>query len=165
MTDPSGPDDAVVIERTFDAPVSLIWEMWTVAEHFASWYGPEGATIPVAEMDVRVGGSRRICMQVRTPRGPMEMWFSGEYLEVVEQQRLVYTESVSDEAGNPVGPADGDQPGVHPVTQVRVELEAIDAGTRMVLTHVGLPADSPGATGWNMALDELSALVASRAGT
>jgi uncharacterized protein YndB with AHSA1/START domain len=46
MTDENGPQDAVVIERTFDAPVGLIWQMWTDPDHFAAWYGPDGATIP-----------------------------------------------------------------------------------------------------------------------
>ena len=67
-----------------------------------SWYGPTGATIPVAKMDVRVGGARLICMEMQTPNGPMQMWFAGEYLEVVENERLVYTEAISDEDGNPV---------------------------------------------------------------
>ncbi len=47
MTD-STPRDAVVIERSFAAPASLIWRMWTEPEHFKAWYGPQGATIPVA---------------------------------------------------------------------------------------------------------------------
>lgn len=92
MTDGDGPQDAVVIERSFDAPVDLIWQMWTDPEHFAAWYGPDGATIPVAEMDVRVGGARLVSMSVETPNGPMQMWFTGVYREVVENQRLVYTE-------------------------------------------------------------------------
>jgi uncharacterized protein YndB with AHSA1/START domain len=33
-----GPGDAVVIERSFDAPVDLIWRMWTDPEHFKAWY-------------------------------------------------------------------------------------------------------------------------------
>ncbi len=45
----------------------------------------------------------------------------------------------------------------HPTTtEVRVELERLDGGTRMVLTHTGVPADSPGAAGWSMALDKLA---------
>jgi uncharacterized protein YndB with AHSA1/START domain len=46
MTDTEGSRDAVVIERTFDAPVDLIWQMWTDPEHFKEWFGPTGATIP-----------------------------------------------------------------------------------------------------------------------
>src|ERR1700709_1165129 len=52
MTDSNEPHD-LVVERTFDAPVEQIWLMWTEPEHFKRWYGPTGATIPVAEMDAR----------------------------------------------------------------------------------------------------------------
>src|SRR5437868_3648609 len=161
MTDNSGSHDAVVIERSFDAPVDLIWKLWTDPEHFAAWYGPDGATIPVAKMDVRVGGARLVCMEVSAPSGQMQMWFTGEYLDVVENKRLVYTESMSDGQGNVMTAADMGMPDSHPTTtEVRVELEDIDGGTRMVLTHSGIPADSPGAAGWAMALDKLESHVA-----
>jgi hypothetical protein len=70
----------VRIERTFDAPIDVIWSMWTEPDHFAHWYGPMGATIPKAEM-----------------------------------------------------------------------------------THIGIPADSPGGQGWAMAIDKLVARVADHA--
>ena len=160
MTDKSGSRDAVVIERSFDAPVGLIWQMWTDPEHFAAWYGPAGATIPVAKMDVRVGGTRLVSMEVQTPGGPMQMWFTGEYREVAENERLVYTESMSDEKGNVVSPSDMGMPEGHPTTtEVRVELEDVDGRTKMVMTHVGIPGDSPGAAGWAMAFDKLAAYV------
>src|ERR1700726_1345780 len=107
MTDSDTSPAAVVIERTFDAPIDLIWQMWTVPEHFKAWYGPNGATIPVATMDVRVGGTRLVCMEMRSPDGPMQMWFAGEYREVVDNQRLVYTDSISDEHGNVASPPGG----------------------------------------------------------
>jgi uncharacterized protein YndB with AHSA1/START domain len=156
MTD-DNPQDAVVIERSFDAPVDLIWQMWTDPEHFKAWYGPDGAAIPVAKMDVGVGGRRLVCMEMQTPNGPMQMWFTGEYREVVENQRLVYTDSMSDENGNVSSPADMGMPEGHPTTtEVSVELTDIGGRTKMVLTHTGIPADSPGAAGWVMALDKLS---------
>jgi uncharacterized protein YndB with AHSA1/START domain len=102
MTDNDVAQEALTIERSFDAPADLVWKMWTEPEHFAAWYGPDGATVPVATMDVRVGGARLMCMQVTTPDGPMRMWFAGEYREVLENERLVYTEFVSDENGNAV---------------------------------------------------------------
>jgi uncharacterized protein YndB with AHSA1/START domain len=160
MTNENGPQDAVVIERSFDAPVDLIWAMWTDPEHFKAWYGPTGATIPTAKMDVRVGGSRLVCMEMQTPNGAMQMWFTGEYREVIENERLVYTESMSDEGGNVLPPSAMGMPDGHPVTtEVRVELEAAGGGTKMVMTHSGIPSDSPGAAGWTMALDKLAARV------
>ena len=164
MTNDNGPQDAVMIERSFDAPVNLIWQMWTDPAHFAAWYGPGGATIPVAEMDVRVGGTRLVSMSVETPSGPMQMWFTGEYREVVENQRLVYTEAMSDEQGTVLSPAKVGMPDGHPTTtEVRVELEVVDGGTKMVMTHLGIPAGSPGAVGWEMAFSKLDAHVAAYA--
>ena len=163
MTDSSTTDDAVVIERTFDAPVSTIWQMWTDPEHFRAWYGPMGATIPTADMEVRVGGHRRVAMQMQTPNGAMTMWFTGEYLEVDPTTRLVYTESMVDETDRVLSPAEMGMPDGHAVTtEVVVELEDLGDRTRMVMTHRGVPADSPGAMGWNMALDKLEAYVAER---
>jgi uncharacterized protein YndB with AHSA1/START domain len=142
----------LVIERFFDAPVEVIWQLWTRPEHFTAWYGPTGATISVAKLDVRVGGTRFVGMEMSSPNGTMRMWFTGEYTEVVDNQRLVYTESIADEHGTVV-PADDTHP---TTTEVRVELEDVGGKTKMVLTHVGIGEDSPGAVGWAMALDKLA---------
>jgi len=160
MTDKSSAD-AVKIERIVDAPLALVWQMWTDPEHFKAWYGPDGAAIPVAKMDVRVGGTRLVCMEVQTPNGPMRMWFTGEYREVVENERLVYTESISDENGHVSSISDTGMPEGHPrTTEVRVELADIGGRTKMTLTHSGIPQGSPGAAGWAMALDKLTAYLA-----
>jgi uncharacterized protein YndB with AHSA1/START domain len=161
MTDDNEPQPALVMERSFDAPVELVWQMWTSPEHVAAWYGPEGATVRVATMDVRVGGRRLLSMEVQAPSGPMQMWFTGEYLEVVEHQRLVYTDAMSDEHGSELPPASLGMPDGHPTTtEVRVELQATGGRTQLVLTHLGIPADSPGARGWQMALAKLAARLA-----
>ena len=152
--------NAVIIERSFDATVDLIWQMWTDPEHFAVWFGPDGATVAVTRMDVRVGGTRLVSMRMQTPGGPMQMWFTGEYREVVENERLVYTESMSDENGNVLLPEDMGMPEGHPATtEVRVELRDVGGRTKMVMSHAGIPADSPGAAGWEMALNKLAAHV------
>jgi uncharacterized protein YndB with AHSA1/START domain len=160
MTDDNASQDALVIERRFDAPVELIWQMWTVPEHFKAWYGPGGAAVPVAKMDVRVGGTRLVCIEISSPNGAVQMWLSGAYREVVENQRLVYTESISDENGNVASASDTGMPEGHPTTtEVRVELEDFGGHTKMILTHAGIPRDSPGGAGWAMALNKLAAHV------
>lgn len=150
----------VQIERTFDAPIDLIWLMWTEEEHFVNWYGPMGATIPAAEMDVRVGGRRRITMELDTPDGPIRMYFVGEYREVDPKTRLVYTESMADADGNAMTAEQMGMPVDVPLeTSIIVELEDLGARTKMSLTHVGVPADSPGGQGWTMAIDKMQARV------
>jgi uncharacterized protein YndB with AHSA1/START domain len=154
MSDQNGSSRDLRIERTFDAPVALVWQLWTDPEHFKAWYGPDGASIPTVSMDVRVGGARQVCMQVDTPNGQMRMWLVGEYREVIEHRRLAYAESMSD--GQGATPAGGE----HTATEVRVEFEDLGSRTRMVLVHVGIPQDSPGASGWEMALDKLAGQLA-----
>ena len=152
---------SVTLERTLDAPIDLVWQMWTDADHFAAWYGPTGATVPVIEMEVSVGGTRHFCIEMQTPDGQSRMWFVGEYRVIDHPTRLVYTESMSDPDGNRLSPQAMGMPGGHPeITEVTVELTDLDGRTRMVMTHAGIPADSPGAMGWNMALDKLEAHLA-----
>lgn len=161
MNDHQTSADAIVIERTFDAPVATIWDMWTRPMHFRAWCGPMGAAVPIAEMDVRVGGARRIAMEVQTPNGPMTMWFVGEYRQVDPTDRLVYTESLADEAGRVLSPVEAGLPEGHPeVTEVVVEFVDLGGTTHVVMTHRGVPADSGGATGWTMAFDKLATYLA-----
>jgi len=156
----SEANDSIRIERTFDAPIDVIWQMWTEAEQFQKWYGPKGATIPVANMDVQVGGKRLICMEMNMPDRQMKMWFTGEYKEIVPTTRLVYTESMADENGNIIPPSAMGMPEGHPeTTDVVVELEDLSGRTKMIMTHVGVPAGSPGEGGWKMAFDKMAKLV------
>ena len=64
---------------------------------------------------------------------------------------------MSDENGNVLSPSDLGMPHGHPTTtEIIVELERVAGRTKMVMTHVGVPKDSPGAAGWTMAFDKLS---------
>lgn len=158
MTEPNW----VTIERTFAAPIATVWDMWSVGDNFAKWYGPQGASIPTANFDLQVGGKRLVCMEMQTPNGEMQMWFAGEFTEISPVSRLVYTEMMSDADGNPTPPeAMGMPEGTDMTTSVVVELEDLDGSTKMTMTHVGVPADSPGGQGWNMAIDKLEAALSS----
>jgi uncharacterized protein YndB with AHSA1/START domain len=142
----------VVVERTMDAPVDLVWLMWTVPEHFEAWYGPPGATVRVLTMDLRVGGRRHVAMEMPTPDGLHRMWLAGEHVEIVPEQRIAYTESMAAEDGRILDADEAGLPDGFPVvTQVVVELRMI---------HVGVPADSPGAAGWNAAMADFAAHLA-----
>lgn len=164
MTEQTKTAGDLVLERSFEVPPQLVWQMWTDPAHFAAWYGPHGATVTVPEMDVRVGGRRLVGMAFDTPDGVHQMWFVGEHLEVAEHRRLAYTESMSDEVGTVKSSEDAGMPAGHPMTtQVTVELEAVGGGTKMTMTHAGVAADSSGAAGWAMAFDKLAPYLARQA--
>ena len=147
---------AIVIERSLDAPAGLVWEMWTQPAHFKNWYGPQGFAVPVAEIDLRVGGRRLVCMEMRSDEEARTMCTAGEHTLIEPASRLRYTEAFSDSDGTLLPPSAMGMPGDEPlITEVTVELESQDGGTLLRLTHAGVPADSPGAAGWEQALDKL----------
>lgn len=74
----------IIMSRTFDAPLALVWKVWTQPEHVAYWWGPH-ETNRVAEYDVRTGGKWRI---VSTMPDGAEVTFFGTYL-AVEPNRLI----------------------------------------------------------------------------
>jgi uncharacterized protein YndB with AHSA1/START domain len=83
-TDLAGTE--LVIRRILPAPPELVFEVWTVPEHIAHWWGPRGYTAFSCKMDPRPGGGWRVGM--RTPEGK-EVWARGEFREVVRPSRLV----------------------------------------------------------------------------
>lgn len=152
----------VRVEREFDAPVATVWSMWTDPELFRTWYGPRGMIVPVAEMDVKVGGSRKICMEMASAERSMTMWFTGVYKEVKAPNRLVYTESMCDENGTLIPPQSMGMPEDFPdITEITVELAEVNGKTQMTMVHVGVEAGTAGAGGWNQAFDKLDGCLSS----
>lgn len=86
-TVPSSSDQAIVITRLYDAPRELIWQTWTEPEHVKQWWGPDGFTLTIHEMDVRPGGRWHFHMH-----GPDGTDYLNQivYVEVVKPERLVY---------------------------------------------------------------------------
>ncbi|CAN5716560.1 SRPBCC family protein [soil metagenome] len=86
VTTPS--DREIVMTRTFDAPRGLVWEALSKPEHMREWWGPRGFTMPVCEIDLRVGGAYRFVQ--KGPDGA-EYGFRGEYREIVPTERIGWT--------------------------------------------------------------------------
>jgi len=150
----------VRIEREFDAPIGDVWDMRTKPEKFSGWYGPNGASIPTCEMDLTIGGTRKICMEMRTPKWAMQMWFTGVYMEIKAPTRLVYTEAMSDENGNILSPKDMGMPEDTPdITEIIVDLAEVNGKTRMVMVHRGVPAGTAGEGGWKQAIEKMAGLL------
>jgi uncharacterized protein YndB with AHSA1/START domain len=82
-------DNQILITREFDAPRHLVYRAWTTPELIKRWWGAERAEVLSVEVDLRVGGRWRYVS--RTYDG-FEFGFSGEYREIVENERLVATE-------------------------------------------------------------------------
>ncbi|MFY9578844.1 MAG: SRPBCC domain-containing protein [Gaiellaceae bacterium] len=88
----------ITITRVFEAPRERVWREWTEPERFADWFGGSQSEVPLptVSMDVRTGGSWRLTMFAEP--GRREIHWKGEYREVVEPERLVFT--LSDQPGD-----------------------------------------------------------------
>jgi uncharacterized protein YndB with AHSA1/START domain len=142
----------ITITRVFDAPRALVFAAWTDAKHLAQWWGPNGFTNPVCEIDPRVGGALRIHM--RDPNGnvyPMK----GLIREIVPPERLVFTNIALDQAGNPI---------IEGLTSVAFAEK--DGKTTLTLHTKGAAVVEYAAaylkgmeTGWTQSIDRLQAFV------
>jgi uncharacterized protein YndB with AHSA1/START domain len=85
----------VIVTRTFDAPVRLVFDAWTKPDLFKLWWAPKSIGVPLlsCEMDVRTGGGYRIAFGHDAKNA---MAFFGKYIEVSPPSRIVWT---NDESG------------------------------------------------------------------
>jgi uncharacterized protein YndB with AHSA1/START domain len=83
--------DGFKVVREFDAPRERVWQEWTEPERFADWFGGPEAEVPLGSvvMDVQPGGRLRLTMLAGPNR--REIHWTGEYREVQEPERLVFT--------------------------------------------------------------------------
>jgi uncharacterized protein YndB with AHSA1/START domain len=150
-------NDDLVVTRVFDAPRELVFKAWTEPEHLLRWWAPKSFTTPWCKVDLRPGGSFRYCM--RTPDG-MEICGLGLYREIVEPERLVYTDMFADADGNPVPPTHyGASPEYPMETLVTVIFEEQGQRTKVTLRQSVPPAlkEREGMEqGWNEMLDGLA---------
>lgn len=87
-------DRELVITRLVNAPRELVWEVWTNPEHVIHWWGPDGFTNTIHEMEVKPGGIWRFMMH-----GPNGMDYPNKivFTEVVKPEKLVYIHSDDNE--------------------------------------------------------------------
>jgi uncharacterized protein YndB with AHSA1/START domain len=148
----------IVITRVFDAPRELVFRAWTEPERLRRWWGPNGFTTPVCTIDLRPGGTFHACM--RSPEG-QDYWCRGVYREVVMPQRIVCTDSFSDEAGNIVSPTQYGMSAEWPTEALITATFGEQAGTTtFTLRHAvgSAPATERDQcqAGWTESLDRLA---------
>jgi uncharacterized protein YndB with AHSA1/START domain len=151
--------NVIIISRVFDAPREKVWEAWTKPEHVAKWWGPNGFTTPVCEMDFRVGGKSLFCM--RSSEGN-DFWCGGVYQEIIENELIVCTDYFTDKDGNKVPPTQYGMEDWPKETIIRVIFEDEGEKTRLTVRHEGvLPSKDRDCaeSGWSETLDRLSEYV------
>jgi len=134
-------DDELLITREFVVPKSLLFKTLTEDEHIEKWSSPKNFDVTFSEGELKVGGKYSYGM--RSGEGP-EFVMTGEYKEIVQPDRLVYTQSRFGAPG--------------PETEISITLEEHEGKTTMVFHHSGFPSKEfrDGAIhGWNEAFGKL----------
>jgi len=128
----SGSDQKIVIERKYLASIEDVWELWTTKEGIESWWGPDGFSVKVHELDLRGGGEMRYAMTAVDPAQIQFMKQAG--MPLTTEAKLTYTAIVPGKSIAYTHRADF-IPGVAPYdVGNRVEFFAEGANVRMVLT-------------------------------
>jgi uncharacterized protein YndB with AHSA1/START domain len=148
----------LVLERTIDVPTRLVWAAWTEPQHILKWFTPEPWQTVDCEIDLRPGGVFRTVM--RSPDGE-DFPNSGCFLEIVENEKLVFTSAM--------GP--GYRPIVLPPGKAGLPFTAVitlePAGDGTKYTALVIHGDEDARKqheemgfhhGWGKALDQLVAL-------
>ncbi|MEP9396234.1 SRPBCC family protein [Mesorhizobium sp. KR2-14] len=147
-------DRELVLTRIIDAPREKVFRAWTDAELLKQWFAPLPWTTPSAELDVRPGGSSLIVM--RDPEGN-DYPNRGIYLEVVENEKLVFTDAYTEAW----------QPSPKPFFTGVLTFEDVDGKTRYTARARHWTVEDRDAhekmgfhEGWGRCTDQLAALVA-----
>jgi uncharacterized protein YndB with AHSA1/START domain len=122
----------LTLERTFQASIEDVWELWTTKEGIESWWGPEGFSVVVHDLDLRPGGRLSYAMTATGPEQVDYMKKAG--MPITTQNRVTFTKVepprrlVYDELADFI-------PGVEPYeVETIVELNEVSGGVRLVLT-------------------------------
>ena len=137
----------VRLHRVLKAPAERVYRAFTTPEAMAKWLPPHGFTCTVHHMEARVGGTFRMSFtNFTTQQGHT---FSGEYLELVPNALLRYTDQFDD-------------PNLPGVLQVTISLTPVLCGTELNIVQEGIPDAIPVEMcylGWQESLVLLAQLV------
>jgi uncharacterized protein YndB with AHSA1/START domain len=91
-------DKKLILTRKFDAPPSLLFEIWSNCKHLKHWWGPKEWPMVECDLDFRVGGEWRYCL--RGPNEGDESWGKAVYTEISKPDKIMYKDHFTDANGN-----------------------------------------------------------------
>ena len=162
MTGPTPPGGRrITLERTFEAALEDVWELWTTRRGIESWWGPPGFSVEVRALDLRPGGEMRYAMTATAPEQIEFLRKAG--MPVTNEHRLTYTEVVPRRRLGYTHLADF-IPGVEAyAVATLVELDAGPGGVRLALTFDAMHDERwtrLAVMGWEGELDKLAEALA-----
>lgn len=160
MTAP--PTRDIVITRIINAPIATVWNAWTDPEQVIRWWGPSDYTSPGCQLDLREGGRYLFAMRAPASQGSGISYTAGVYKEIVEQERLVFTQCLADANGRCL-PGDELPENFPAEILTTISFRDIDGLTELVITESGWWPSLMSVfayAGMHQSLDKLSTVLA-----
>lgn len=107
----------LVITRVIDAPVEQVWQAWVDPQLVMRWWGPQGFTCPLADIDFREGGTSLVCMSSPKFGNQYSTW---HYREIVPRQKIDYIHNLANQDGNKIDPTSAGMPSDFPQDQLNL---------------------------------------------
>lgn len=155
---------AVRAERVISAPVGEVFAAWIRPESVMRWWGPMGFTCPVAELDVREGGTSLVAMRPPAEANMPDFYNTWSYTRVEENRRLEFVSRFVTASREALTPAEAGIPGdgIPDAVPHVVTFEPLDGSTsRVTVIESGYTAQLArdlSAAGMQQCLDKLAAL-------
>ena len=105
----------IEVSRVFNAPIELVWKIWTEPELVKRWWGPKHFTSPVAKIDFRVGGKSVVSMKAPKEMGGQEFYSIWEYVNIVPLNTIEFIQNLADADGNKTDPKSLGMPADFPI--------------------------------------------------
>ncbi len=127
----------IEVTRTFNAPVEMVWKVWTDPELVKRWWGPKYFISPTAIIDFREGGKSIVSMMAPKEMGGQEFYSIWEYVKIVPLQTIEFIQNLSDKDGNKTDPTKVGMPSDFPMNiKTVVTFREIATGkTEMTVTE------------------------------
>jgi uncharacterized protein YndB with AHSA1/START domain len=101
----------LVFTRVFEEPVEEVWKAWVEPSMVMQWWGPDGFTSPLAEIDFREGKTSLVCMSSPEYGDLFNTWL---YKTILPKQRIEFIQNLADENGGRIDPVSVGMPADFP---------------------------------------------------
>ncbi|WP_143309140.1 SRPBCC family protein [Chitinophaga vietnamensis] len=127
----------VEVTRTFNAPVEMVWKVWTDPELVKRWWGPQHFTSPLARIDFREGGQSLVSMKAPPEMGGQEFYSIWDYIKIVPHESIEFIQNLADENGQKTAPVKLGMPADFPldIRTVVTFKKTGDGKTEMTVTE------------------------------
>lgn len=106
--------ELIEVKRVFNAPIEMVWQLWTDPKLLKRWWGPKNFSSPFARINFKVGEQSLVSMKAADSMGGQEYYSSWRYEKIVLHEYIEFVQSLCDEQGKGIDPTSVGMPADFP---------------------------------------------------